>query len=95
MNLLYGLLAVMVIVLGVVVATEYGQGYTDRDGYVDRKHLPITIHREETLFDENYNISRNQRPLGMGFGKAPCVRCQRDTGNCYWVYPGQKAPEYK
>jgi len=47
------------------------------------------VYREEQLVPDNYNVPRSQKLLGVSFGRAPCVKCDRANGDCKWAYPKQ------
>lgn len=44
------------------------------------------VFREEQLVPDNYNVPRSQPLLGISFGRAPCVKCNRASGNCKWSF---------
>jgi len=96
-RLAYAVLFLGIVLLGYMLFSLEGTGYVGDNLaavhlYNARHDRSQEVYRSEQLVPDNYNVPRSQKLLGVSFGRAPCVRCRRDNGNCYWLYPGQPLP---
>lgn len=88
-------LALTILGLVYMVFDTKGQGYVgDNLSAVhvsnhDLHDRSQEVYREEQLVPDTYNVPRSQPLLGVSFGRAPCVKCDRSNGDCFWAMPGQ------